>query len=111
MLSHILYQGLDPDWPASLSSRIAADLLRGELGYDGLIMTDDLDMGAIARHYDIRTCIRRILTAGIDLALICHKSPKIAAAYEEMARCLRDEPELAATGERCLARILRFKGA
>jgi len=109
MLSHILYQGLDPHWPASLSSRIAADLLRRDMGYDGLVMTDDLDMGAIARHYDIRTCIRRILTAGIDLALICHKSPKIETAHEEIARCLRDDPDLAAKGERCLARILRVK--
>ncbi len=111
MLSHILYQGLDPHWPASLSSRIAADLLRRDMGYDGLVMTDDLDMGAIARHYDIRTCIRRILTAGIDLALICHKSPKIETAHEEIARCLRDDPDLAAKGERCLARILRVKAA
>jgi beta-N-acetylhexosaminidase len=111
MLSHILYQGLDPDWPASLSSRIADGLLRRGMGYDGLVMTDDLDMGAIARHYDIRTCIRRILAAGIDLALICHKSPKIETAYEEIARCLRDDPDLATSGERCLARILRFKDA
>ncbi len=111
MLSHILYQDLDPHWPASLSSRIAADLLRRDMGYDGLVMTDDLDMGAIARHYDIRTCIRRILTAGIDLALICHKSPKIETAHEEIARCLRDDPDLAAKGERCLARILRVKAA
>lgn len=111
MLSHILYQGLDPHWPASLSRRIAADLLRRDMGYDGLVMTDDLDMGAIARHYDIRTCIRRILTAGIDLALICHKSPKIETAHEEITRYLRDDPDLAAKGERCLARILRVKAA
>jgi len=111
MLSHILYQDLDPHWPASLSSRIAADLLRRDMGYDGLVMTDDLDMGAIARHYDIRTCIRRILTAEIDLALICHKSPKIETAHEEIARCLRDDPDLAAKGERSLARILRVKAA
>lgn len=111
MLSHILYQDLDPDWPASLSSRIAGDLLRRDLGYDGLVMTDDLDMGAIARHYDIRTCIRRILAAGIDLALICHKSPKIETAHEEIVRCLRDDPDLAAKGERSLARILRVKAA
>ena len=109
MLSHILYNSLDPDWPASLSSRIAGDLLRHRMGYTGLVMTDDLDMGAINRHYDIRTCIRRILAAEIDLALICHKGPNIETAHGEISRALGDDPDLAVKGEESLERILRYK--
>jgi beta-N-acetylhexosaminidase len=111
MLSHILYKGIDPDWPASLSTGIAGDLLRRSMGYKGLVMTDDLDMGAIARHYDIRTCIRRILAAEIDLVLICHKGPNIDSAYEEISRNLRDDPTLADRGKASLERILRFMAA
>ena len=70
MLSHIFYDRIDPEWPASLSSKIVGDILRQDMGYDGLVLTDDLDMGAIKRHYDIRTVVRQVLVAGVDVALI-----------------------------------------
>ncbi|SLM30113.1 NagZ [Desulfamplus magnetovallimortis] len=79
MLSHILYSKIDPKWPASLSRKIAKKLLRDELGYNGLVMTDDLDMKAI--KCDIRTSITQILDAEVDLALICHKGPDIEKAF------------------------------
>lgn len=82
MLSHIRYPQIDPDWPASLSPIIVKDLLRKEMGYTGVIMTDDLDMGAIAKHYDMRTVVRQIIAADIDLALICHKGPHIPKAFD-----------------------------
>ena len=46
MLSHIRYPAIDPVWPASLSPAVTADLLRKKMGYEGVVMTDDLDMGA-----------------------------------------------------------------
>lgn len=107
MLSHIFYPRLDPQWQASLSPAIADGLLRGKMGFQGLSITDDLDMKAI-RH-DIPTCIRQILAAGIDLTLICHKGPNIRASFEEMVRLLDTDPVLRKTGETCLERILRFK--
>ena len=61
---HIRYTGIDPDWPASLSRTIADDLLRKQMGYDGVVMTDDLDMGAIEKHYDLKIAIRQILCSG-----------------------------------------------
>ncbi len=84
MLSHILYAKIDPRWPASLSPAIARDLLRGRFGYQGVAITDDLDMGAIKRHFDIPTVIGQIMAAEIDIALICHKGPDIEAAHKEM---------------------------
>ena len=83
MLSHIQYRALDPDMPASLSAKIVRDLLRHRMGYTGLVLTDDLDMGAISKHYDIETALDRILAADVDLALICHKGPAQGRAFEQ----------------------------
>lgn len=111
MLSHIRYPGLDPEWPASLSTAIARDLLRGEMGYDGLVLTDDLDMGAIGKHYDIRTALGRILSAEIDITLICHAGPHIAAAYEEILEKWNESDDHRLKHRACVERILRFKRA
>jgi beta-N-acetylhexosaminidase len=82
MLSHIRYEKIDKLWPASLSCLIARDMLRKNLGFQGLVITDDLDMGAIAKHYDIELSIDRIFQADIDIALICHPGPNITRAFE-----------------------------
>lgn len=86
MLSHILYPKLDARWPASLSVSIARDLLRGRMGFSGLVLTDDLDMGAVSRHFEIDDIIHRIVTAEIDIVLICHKGPNIERAYENLLK-------------------------
>ena len=109
MLSHIFYPKLDSQWPASLSSLIADDLLRKRMGYDGLVLTDDLDMGAIVKHFDIRTAIRQVLAANIDLALICHKGPNIETAYESILAAMRDAPAMRARGRQSVERIMRLK--
>lgn len=84
MLAHVVYKNLDPDWPASLSPRIVIDLLRNELNYQGVVMTDDLDMGAIEKHYDLKTVLDQILLAGIDFIMICHRRDKFEKAYEHL---------------------------
>jgi beta-N-acetylhexosaminidase len=109
MLSHIFYDRIDPAWPASLSPSIVGDILRRDMGYDGLVLTDDLDMGAIKRHYDIRTVVRQILVAGVDVALICHKGPDIESAYEEMIRQMSDSADLRMRGRVSVARLLKLK--
>ncbi len=107
MLSHILYRKLDPVWPASLSPAIAKHLLRDRLGYQGVVMTDDLDMKAI--RYDIRTCIRQILRSHIDMVLICHKGPDIQAAYDEILRQISAQPDMLEAAEESYHRILTLK--
>ncbi|MGB5750134.1 MAG: beta-N-acetylhexosaminidase [Desulfobacterales bacterium] len=109
MLSHIFYTQLDPQWPASLSPPIARNLLRKQMGFDGLVLTDDLDMGAISKHYDIHTAIHQILAADIDLALICHKGPNIEIAFEEILKEITDSPGLQASGMSSIDRIMRAK--
>jgi beta-N-acetylhexosaminidase len=107
MLSHISYPRLDQNWQASLSPFIANDLLRNQMGYDGLVMTDDLDMKAI--EHDMATCIHQILKSGIDMALICHKGPNIDIAYHEIMQGLIEDKGLYLMGEKSVERILRHK--
>ena len=109
MLSHIFYTNLDPLWPASLSPQIAKTLLRKQMGFDGLVLTDDLDMGAIIKHYDIQSAIHQILVADIDLALICHKGLNIEIAYEEILKKITDDPELKQRGIESVDRIMKAK--
>jgi beta-N-acetylhexosaminidase len=109
MLSHIIYKKIDSKWPASLSPPIAQKLLRKQLGFSGVSMTDDLDMGAIKKHYDIKTAIRQILLAGIDMALICHKGPHIELAYKEILQNIKNSKELRAGGIESMSRIMNLK--
>jgi beta-N-acetylhexosaminidase len=109
MLSHIRYTGVDPVWPASLSPAVTADLLRKQMGYQGVVMTDDLDMGAIKPGYDIETAIGQILASDVDIALICHKGPSIEAAWEKISSAIEADEKLKAMGQRSLERILRLK--
>jgi len=109
MLSHIFYSQLDPQWPASLSLQIAKNLLREQMQFDGLVLTDDLDMGAITKHYDIQTAVHQILAADIDLTLICHKGPSIEIAFEEMAKEITDAPAIKASGMESVERIMKAK--
>lgn len=109
MLSHILYPSLDARWPASLSPAIARDLLRGELGYDGLVLTDDLDMGAIRRHFSIPEAVPQILKAEIDLILICHPGRAAETALRSIQGEIEQNETLRKSARESAARILRAK--
>lgn len=109
MLSHIFYPELDPRWPASLSPPIAGELLRQKMGFNGLVLTDDLDMGAIGKHFDIQGAIQQILSADIDLALICHKGPGIEIGFEEILKGITDNRDLKARGIESVDRIIKTK--
>ncbi len=111
MLSHILYRNIDPKWPASLSVLIAKDLLRGRMGFSGLVFTDDLDMGAVGRHFGIDDMIRRIVLAEIDIALICHKGPNIERAYDLLLNETQAGSRAAAASAASFRRIMKKKQA
>jgi beta-N-acetylhexosaminidase len=104
MICHAWYPCFEPQkTPASLSRRVITDLLREELGFDGLIMTDDLDMGAILNEYSLEETIRLAIAAGGDLAMICHRIPAIEVVHRTLATLPRDQVE------RALASVARFK--
>ena len=109
MLSHIRYPRLDPAWPASLSPAIAQNLLRDQWGFEGLVITDDLDMGAIVKHYDLPAIVRQCLTAAVDILLICHSSPKIAEAHQTILEKMDATEILLKQSHASAARILAAK--
>jgi len=109
MLSHIRYTGIDVTWPASLSPAVTAGLLRRQLSYEGVVMTDDLDMGAIKPAFEIEAAIDQILASDVDIALICHKGPDIEAACHRIRQSLGHDVTLKQMGEQSAKRILRLK--
>jgi beta-N-acetylhexosaminidase len=70
--------------PASLSHNIVTNLLREELGYQHLVVTDDLEMGAIAKHCEIEAAVVRAFLAGDDMMLICARPDIIRRGYEAL---------------------------
>ena len=80
MVAHILMTQLDPDWPASLSHKVVTGLLREELGFDGVVCTDDLTMGALAQTWGVGEAAVLAVEAGCDLLLVCHELDNLTAA-------------------------------
>ena len=72
MVSHILMPQIDANKPASMSKTIITDILRKDLKFDGLIVTDDMTMGAVTNDLDITTACINSINAGADLLLVCH---------------------------------------
>ena len=83
MLAHVVFKGIDSDFPASLSHKIVTGWLRDQLGFDKhLVMTDDLDMGAIRNRYGRGEDVKIAIRAGNDLAMICHQTETAMLAAE-----------------------------
>jgi beta-N-acetylhexosaminidase len=92
MTAHVLVPALDDKRPASLSRHIVYDLLREELKYDGVILSDDLEMKAIAAEYDVPSAAVLAIQAGCDAALICSGDHDTqAAALEALVHAVEDE--------------------
>ncbi|MFM7184412.1 MAG: glycoside hydrolase family 3 N-terminal domain-containing protein [Planctomycetota bacterium] len=105
MMGHVHYAALEATVrPASLSPAMIDGLLRRELGFDGLVMTDDLDMGAILEAGSFDDTLALALAAGNDLLMICHR----VELFEQARRVLEGQPRPLV--EAALARVRAFKG-
>lgn len=105
MTSHTIYQHLDADKPATLSKKILTGLLRDKLGYEGVVITDDLEMGAIEKESDLGEAALQAFAAGADLLLICHSHEKAIAALKKTAKAIAQDPELAGRMQESLQRV------
>jgi beta-N-acetylhexosaminidase len=104
MICHGWYPSLEPEkTPASLSRRIITGLLREEMAFEGLIMTDDLDMGAILNGYGLEETIRLAIAAGNDLVMICHRIPEVENVHKILQSLPGNEID------RALASVAQFK--
>lgn len=90
MTSHPCYRRIDPDIPATFSRRIVHDLLRWELGFKGVIVTDDLEMGAVKEVAAIDEAVVRAAQAGHDLFLVCHTWEAQRKAIGALQRAYED---------------------
>ena len=90
MVSHAMYPQIDPDNPASLSKAIITDWLRKDLGYNGVVVTDDMDMGALANHYTFGDMAVQSILAGSDILLVCHEYEHMQEAYNGLMKAVKD---------------------
>ncbi|HKP72371.1 MAG TPA: glycoside hydrolase family 3 N-terminal domain-containing protein, partial [Pyrinomonadaceae bacterium] len=95
--------------PASINPEIVTKLLRDELGYTGLVVTDDLEMGAIARHYEIEETVRLAIEAGEDMLLICARPDLIRRGFASLLQAARDGVLSEERINASLERIAHFK--
>ncbi len=90
MTAHILLPQIDPENPASLSRLMLDGVLRRRLGFDGVILADDLGMGAIAKRYGPGEAAVRTLRAGTDVAMLCHDWSSVAPAIAAVESAQRE---------------------
>lgn len=104
MTAHVVFEPLDPAYPATMSRKVLQGILRDQLGYDGLVVTDDLEMKAIADNYGYEEAVRLGLEAGVDNFLCCHTAAIAHRLIESVSRGVRsgtvDEARLHEANER-----------
>ncbi|MDZ7720353.1 MAG: glycoside hydrolase family 3 N-terminal domain-containing protein [Balneolaceae bacterium] len=97
MTAHVLNKNLDEEWPATLSKEVQTELLRNELGYNGVLFSDDMQMEAIRSFYGIETAITRAINAGIDVLVFGNNSvywPDIVPRAVEIIKQKIDSGEI-----------------
>lgn len=110
MVAHAAYPGVTKKLiPASLSKKWITDILRKKIGYNGLIVSDDMEMGAVLDFAPIEQTVVQHIRAGGDLALICHKEEMIVRAYESLMHEAERDRTLRRRVEESVRRVLAFK--
>ena len=106
MSAHVLFEAIDPERPATLSPRVLQEVLRGELGFEGIIVSDDLEMDAIVGRMPIESAAVDAVNAGVDLLLCCHREDRQRLVLNALSRGLDPVME-----EHAVARMSKFQAA
>jgi len=93
MTAHVVFPDLEEDYPATMSPRILKGWLREEMGYNGLIISDDLDMKAVRGRFELEEQLERGCRGTLDIFLPCHSQPMQQSAFEHLVR-LQEEHRL-----------------
>ncbi|MCF6408133.1 beta-N-acetylhexosaminidase [Alkalihalobacillus sp. EGI L200015] len=109
MIAHILLSQLDPHYPSSLSEEIVANILRDDLKFDGVIMTDDMTMNAIENNFNLQDASVRAIQAGNDIIMVAHNYNKVIAVYEAIETAVRNGEISEERINRSVERIIRLK--
>lgn len=109
MVAHILIKGIDPENPATLSETIITGMLRGMMKFDGVIITDDMTMGAIEKNYNIGDAAVKSIIAGSDIIMVCHGHDRQKEAIDAVKAAVEggalDESRI----NKSVRRILKLK--
>ena len=109
MTAHVVFSAVEDGVPATLSRRVVTDLLRGELGFDGLVISDDLGMRAIAGHHGTGDAVVRALLAGCDVLPLCNDWSQQIEAHEALLRAAETDSTLRARIAESAERVRRAK--
>lgn len=111
MSAHVTFPAIEPTpgLPATLSKRVLTDLLRKELGFQGIIITDDMEMGAIANRYGTGEAAVKAIEAGADMILVCHTFEKQEKAIYAVQKAVREGRISEQRIDESVRRILKLK--
>ncbi len=115
MVGHLVHSGLDPHHPATLSTRLIDEMLRKGIGYDGVVITDGMDMAAVAEQFPLDQRIELALNAGVDLLLFDNNLVFDIDRPQQVVDTIVAGVEAGRITERCLAdhamRVTRLRDA
>lgn len=111
MTAHVMYPELTENkiLPATLSRNIMTDLLRTELGFTGVLITDDMEMGAITKYFTVEEGVVKAVAAGVDIVMVCHTAAKQREALAALRRAVDDGTVSTARIDESVGRIARLK--
>lgn len=109
MTAHIKFPKIDPDYPVTLSKKFLQDILRKEMRYRNIVISDDLDMKALSKHYPVEEIPVMALQAGCDILLYCNELDHPPKALEAVKKAFADKLIPAVQLEESLKRVLSLK--
>lgn len=109
MVAHILYPEIDGEYPATMSNRIIQEILRDELGYEGVVISDDMTMGAIVENYTLEDSVLSFIKVGGDIALICHGKDNPEKVFMKIKEAVRTGELEEEDIDKKVYRILKLK--
>lgn len=109
MVAHILLTKIDAENPSSMSKAVITDILRKDLKFDGVVITDDMTMGAIVKNYDIGAAAVKSFNAGCDIILVCHQYQDEVGVLDSLKKAALDGTISSQRIYESLYRILKLK--
>lgn len=109
LVGHALYPALDEENPSTISYNVQTTLLREELGYSGLILSDDLEMGAVTVHDSVGRFAVKAIKAGTDVVLVCHTPEKQKEVYDSILEAITSGEISEQRLKESLTRIITLK--
>ncbi|MBD3233389.1 MAG: hypothetical protein GF315_06660 [candidate division Zixibacteria bacterium] len=109
MTTHILCAALDSNSPVTFSRKVVTEILKGEMGFSGMVVSDDLEMGAMLRYYDWDSVILNSIKAGHHFQLVCHSKDRQLDALRLVKEEMEKDSMFAKQVRKTVAEIEKFK--